>query len=210
MLINEIENYTGISKNDNRGFSAELQWWRDYGASALGIGVIGNFSISMVTIGKYNRKTIAVYDTKVKKYAMFLRVAPFLGGAQNCYQEEYVIADKPYRGMNLPVKIYTFMIKTQNMILISDAMQTEGAQSIWKKLSEVQGIGVFGYNIVTHKVFQIDVEEYGADVYDTDLNAEIEYLQQENSISAEEELKILRPARRETREHIRLFAAKTK
>ena len=208
MNILEISHYTAIGERDSMPFSEELAHWEKITTLAPPniIATIGQFQILMTPPIQDAGILVAAYDAKNKKYAMFLNLKHFHGGAKNCYQEKFVIANKSYRGMNLPVKIYASLIKNQNLILVSDTMQTRGAQSIWEKLDKVPGIGVFGYNTKTHNVFQLDTE----DAYDTDIKNEIEYLEREGTIAAEEELKKLRIAKGETVRDIRLFAAKTK
>ena len=42
-------------------------------------------------------------------------------------------------------KLYTYMVRKLNMILMSDSLQSEGGKAIWYKLSAEPGVTVFGW-----------------------------------------------------------------
>jgi len=223
MLLHEIETIDFISKS-NQTFNTLKKDWAElikkFRPYLLGT-ISGKFRIGAVDgslKGTSSNKLVAVYDRQANKYAAFLQLEKFSASA---YAESVVAADPAYRGINLPVQLYTFLVQEEGMIIVSDEVQTLGARSIWEKLAKTPGIGVYGYNDKTGKVFQVDMDDlFNEDVYDEGLNQEIEHLENEEYelqdtrderyFQIKKELEKLYDARTETNHHIRLFAARAK
>ncbi len=53
------------------------------------------------------------------------------------------------------VKLYEFLIKKQNLTLISDQVQSPGGQRIWKQLHRKSSICTYGWNFKTNKAVDI-------------------------------------------------------
>jgi hypothetical protein len=221
MLLSEIEILNDISDGNTTfnvmlgNWNAELKKNRPY--------LIGKISdkFRLAGIDDVNGKTIAAYDLKENRYAAFLQIQHFFGGAPNVFATLVVSADKPYRGINLPTMLYATLIQEEGMILISDETQTEGGKSIWEKLAKVKGIAVYGYNTNTKKVFQVDMDDlFNEDVYDEGLNQEIADLENEEYelqdtrderyFRIKKELEKLYNARTDTNNNVRLFAARAR
>lgn len=223
MLIREIETIDFISKSNQTFKTLEKDWksliqkFKPYLLGTIG----GKFRVGAVDgslAGNAPNKLVAAYDLEGQKFAAFLQLTKFSNSA---YQESVIAADTAYRGINLPVQLYTFLIQEEGMIIVSDEVQTMGARSVWEKLAKVPGIGVYGYNDKAKKVFQVDIDDlFNEDVYDEGLNQEIETLENEEYelqdtrneryFKIKTELDNLYAARLETNHHIRLFAARAK
>jgi hypothetical protein len=217
MLLKEIESIDFISKS-NATFTTLLKDWSALirKSKPYLLGTIGKFRIGAVD--SESGKIIVAYDLKADKYAAFLQLDKFSKAA---YAESIVAADPAYRGINLPLQMYSFLILDEGMIIVSDEIQTKGARSIWEKLAKEPGIDVYGYNTETKKVFQIDPDDlFNEDVYDEGLNQEIEHLENEEYelqnarddryFQVKKELEKLYAALRETKNHVRLFAARAR
>ena len=104
----------------------------------------------------------------------------FNGAAKNVFVVSIVAANKEYRGINLPTQMYSYLIQEEGLILVSDEIQTLGGRSVWEKLAKIKGIGIYGYNTNTKKVFSVDMDDiFNEDIYDDGLNDEIETLESE-------------------------------
>jgi hypothetical protein len=220
MRLNEIEMIDFISKSNSTFDLLKKEWeeaikkFRPYL-----LGTIGQFRIAVVdSRSKFvSVKRVVAYDLKANKYAAFLQLEKF---SNNAYAETIISADKAYRGINLPLDMYSFLIKEEGMIIVSDEIQTIGARSIWEKLAHEQGIDVYGYNTKTKKVFQVDTDDlFNEDVYDDELRNELETLENElaevsndpnRTKQLRSEINNLRNQIRETKNFIRLFAARSK
>ena len=97
----------------------------------------------------------------------------FNGAAKNVFVVSIVAANKEYRGINLPTQMYSYLIQEEGLILVSDEIQTLGGRSVWEKLAKIKGIGIYGYNTNTKKVFSVDMDDiFNEDIYDDGLNDE--------------------------------------
>ncbi len=223
MLLHEIEAIDFISKSNATFKTLEKDWTnliKKFRPYLLGT-IAGKFRVAAVDgslEGNAQNKLVVVYDTNENKYAVFLQLTKFSNSA---YQESIIAANREYRGIDLPVQLYAFLIEEDGMIIVSDEVQTMGARSVWEKLATIPNIGVYGYNDKTKKVFQVDMDDlFNEDVYDEGLNQEIENLENEEYelqdvrdsryFQIKRELEKLYKARIETNHHIRLFAARTK
>jgi hypothetical protein len=243
MILSEIELFGDISKS-SMTFRMMMKDWNDWVKKAKPnrpylLGSVDQFKLAGIDNYAYGResKMIAAYDSKASKYAAFIQLQHFPGAAQNIFEELIVAADKPYRGLNIVTKMYDYLINEEGLIILSDESHSSGGRHVWEQLAKMPGIGIYGYNTKTKKVFQVDMDDlFNEDVYDTGLVDEIDNLQQElleledelermktgrvaNIIWVKQNKKIeqvkkelanLNVARRETIEDIRLFAARKK
>jgi hypothetical protein len=227
MQIFEIELTTDMN---TRGDSFKLMlkdWFTALKrAKSIFLGTVGKFQIFGIDDPVTKDRLITAIDGKTP--AVLIQLSHYTKGASNCFETQLITADEQYRGINLPTKIYAFLIREKSFILISCANQSLGAQHIWSSLAKESGIGVYGYNIKTHKVFQVDMKDlFNEDIYDTELNKEIQALYDEledipwldknrdetNVIREKEidkEIAKLEKVQSETREDVRLFAARSR
>ena len=228
MHLFEIELATGILNAQT--FSMMAADWRENAkqyAPAV-VGQIDRFKIFMIEMLLFGSPAmyVAAFDTKEKRYAAYLQMEHLWEAkAQNCYVARLVSVGKAYRGLNLATKMYSFLIKNENLIIVSDETQSEGGRSLWVKLAKEPGIQVYGFNTETRKVFQVDMDDlFNEDVYDDEIEKEIvDLTREQNSIEdsknpddikrlkkIEKELESLEKSSSAARNNIRLFATEVR
>lgn len=179
MKLNEIEMMSDISKTDQTFQSLQMDWRERFPSGRKHIiGSFGNFRIGVLD---GNQQTmIAAYDIKANRFAAFIQMQHFHGGAPNIYEELVIGATKQYRGMGLASKMYALFIQEDGAIVISDSSHSAGGRSVWVQLSNEPGIVIHGYNLDIKEVFQVDVEDwFNDDVYDEGLHQEVDDLERE-------------------------------
>lgn len=173
MRLNEIESIY-LDKNDEL-FNEIYGKYTHFGDPDYEIvGNIGLYEIHYVD-NSYG-EIYALFDEKSKKYVLMLLLYKF--GKEGRQIEKIGVRNK-YRGLNLPLKLYSWLVQ-HGTILVSGYAQTKGGRSIWEKLARIPGIFMFGYDVKTKEAFQIDQNDiFNEDVYSEDIENEIKYLEQE-------------------------------
>tara|TARA_R110002074_G_scaffold138625_1_gene283880 strand:- start:97 stop:615 length:519 start_codon:yes stop_codon:yes gene_type:complete len=130
---------------------------------------------------------IWVYDRKVTKrirnwdddmetrYRIAARVE--LSKERGAWHVDLLSVDSRYKGNNLAIKIYKFLMKKMDITLMAGTSQSAGGRYVWNKLSKTPGVVVYAKKSPYSKV--IDFPKTGKrelvgkvfDLYDS--NAEI-------------------------------------
>jgi hypothetical protein len=180
MLLNEIVREKEIS--DDTGMFSDIldsveRTYKGQEDDYKIEGRIGKYEIhSVIGMGEV-RYFFMLFDLVNKKYAVAVELSKF-GKNPTTFQIEKTGADSAYRGLNLPVKLYAWLIQHKNIILVSGYTQTHGGQSIWEKLAKTPRILVFGYNSQKHQSFQIDKNDpFDEDVFNEIADEEIAELE---------------------------------
>jgi hypothetical protein len=178
MLINEIYSEKYVDKSNDM-FSDILCSFDDalYGNknSYLVEGNIGNFEIRSTTF-RANWYYYMLFDKNKNKYAFGVELTKF-GRNPRCLQIDKIGGQDGYRGMDLSVKLYSWLILQKQIILISGFSQSAGGRSIWERLAKTSNIFMFGYDITSKESFQIDTDDlFNEDIYAEDINDDINYL----------------------------------
>jgi hypothetical protein len=98
----------------------------------------------------------------------------------NTWQIDLISVNDNYRGLNLPILMYRFLLKNLKLKILSGNEQTKGGRSIWERLVKIQGIDCFGYDMKSNKLFQIDKNDlFNEDIWNNNLTDEIDYIQDE-------------------------------
>jgi hypothetical protein len=204
MHLTEISSISRIKNNDlfNQLLS-HWQWGIDQeNVQPKKIGNIYGFEILTVYISHYHSLYYALKDASKNQYALFVCFGNFPPSSKNnkCLQETMIGVKRLYRGLGLPVALYSWLILKQNKIIMSDYIQTYGGRSIWEKLAKVPNIYIFGYDVPNKKSFQIDQTDlFNEDIYSEELANERDQLQRDyddlkksEDISKQELIKIKR------------------
>ncbi len=182
MQINEIEAINYVSKGNDLFDRIEKLWSENikHGNKFLIIGKLGTFEIHQI-IDYLSSSSVyfGVYDSLNKSYAYLCQCSYFQKSKSTI--EEHIISVKPkYRGLNLPVRLYAWLIKKKNLTIISSDQHSPGGRNVWERLANTSGIFVYGYNMFRKKAFQIDPNDISSfEIYDIDLQEEIDDLQTE-------------------------------
>jgi hypothetical protein len=184
MLLSEIESYNGISHKNSLFYDILKRWKIAIGREEKQytvIGHIGKFEVRGIK-GMVNGLMcwdLMVVDPNVKSYVAGVDLTGFGRKARSWQVDRVGVANK-YQGMNLSVKIYEWLIKEQNLILLTGMSQTAGGRSIWERLASIPGIFIFGYDINKKESFQVDQKDlFNEDVYSDELTKERDELQNE-------------------------------
>jgi hypothetical protein len=196
MKLCEIENLKSIKKS-NTGFN-ELYWsWKDLqrrGNIFDVVGKLNNFEIQYnteyISSFYYGDKYYSLYDKKQNQYAMIVHLSKFKN-KESVLEVDMVGVENKYKGLNLSVKLYAWLIKNKSITLVSGRQQSPGGRSIWERLAKVPGIFMFGFNILSEKSFQIEQNDlFNEDIYDDELQKEADYLYREYNATEKEMHKI--------------------
>ncbi len=176
MKLFEIENVTTVAKN-NIFFDKMSEDWNEVKEDAKIIGKLNTFNI-LCSI-ENNEIFYALYDTIKKSYVLFSVLKRF-GKYKNSYNTHLLSIKPEYSSLNIPVKFYSWLIKKQDLILVSCDKQSIGGRSVWEKLANYPGIHIFGYNQKTKELFEIDSSElFNENIYTQEIDDEIEQLNKE-------------------------------
>ena len=149
---------------------------------------MGQYKILCIAGGSWRTKNdlYALYDITTNKYALFAELYRFRNSL-SCLAIYQIGVNARYKGFNLPVKFYSWLIKNKNITLMSGESQSIGGRSIWERLAKVSGIFIFGYNVWSKKTFQIDQNDlFNEEVYDAELRKDLEDLEEEFNFNYEE------------------------
>ncbi len=181
MLLKEIESANYITKDDGYLFYDLYKTWNYSEKQSKILGKINSFEVRFINFNFCGTqiKIYALFHIINEEYVMFVETRSFKGNTRSIMIERTAI-HKDYQGMNLSVKLYSWMILNQNLILVSGNAQSPGGRSIWERLAKIRGIFMFGYNFVDKLAFQIDQNDlFNEDLYDSDLNDELTELYKE-------------------------------
>ena len=182
MRLDEIEIDTYIRK-DNSMFSGILSdiksamKWTDGDGKLISVGKIGKFIIQQLDTedGRY----YTLYDSTKKTNAAAASTS-YWGRSKKVLHVDLLGVATKYQGLNLPILLYSWIIKTQNMALMSGDVQSPGGRAVWEKLAHVPGIFMFGYDHDSRKAYQIDQNDlFNEEIYDAEVEDDIRILQQE-------------------------------
>jgi hypothetical protein len=155
------------------------------GAYKSVVGSIGDF---LVVTKKAQQLFFFLIDKSNKKVVMACQGSNKYTGLF-CIERIGVV--KSHRGMQLPIKLYSFLIKKLNYRIVSDITQSVGGRSIWEKLMKVPGIDVVGYNTRSKQTFQIDPEQpYNNDVWSSEIDDEIADFEHEKDEVGKDSIKL--------------------
>jgi hypothetical protein len=132
-------------------------------------------------------QTIWVYDRNVTKRARYCRngvetryriVAKVELSKDRCaWHVDLLQVDSRYKGNNLAVKIYRFLMRKMAITLMAGSSQSPGGRYVWNKLAKSSGVTVYAKKSPYSKVFDFPKSgkrELTGKVFDLyDSNAEI-------------------------------------
>ena len=132
-------------------------------------------------------QTIWVYDRNVTKRARYCRngvetryriVAKVeLSKDHRAWHVDLLQVDSRYKGNNLAVKIYRFLMRKMDITLMAGSSQSPGGRYVWNKLAKSSGVTVYAKKSPYSKVFDFPKSgnrELTGKVFDLyDSNAEI-------------------------------------
>ena len=98
----------------------------------------------------------SVFNPNTRKVELYLSGTRFVDNEQSF--KIYGIYARPNNQVKA-IKLYEFLIKKLDLILISDKVQSPGGQRIWKQLHRKKSINVYGWNFKTQK--HVNLEEGG-------------------------------------------------
>jgi len=79
--------------------------------------------------------------------------------------------------MNLPAKLYRWLILNQNLTLMSGSSQSVGGKRVWQSLAHLKGIFVAGYDEKRKQLFQLDPDNLDNEyIYDSEIEEDIDDL----------------------------------
>jgi hypothetical protein len=61
----------------------------------------------------------------------------------NAWHVDMLRVDSRYKGNNLAIKVYRFMMKKMNITMMAGTQQSAGGRYVWNKLSKTPGVVVF-------------------------------------------------------------------
>lgn len=178
MLLSEIESINYVNKKNSLFYEIleAFMEYKNYTNVSLE-GKIQNFEIRSLKF--HSALYIMMYDLTTKKYVVGAVLTPF-GRAKRAWQVESIGVKGNYQGMNLSVKLYEWIVKQKNLILITGMSQSIGGRSIWERLVNISGIFIFGYDIDREQSFQIDQKDlFDEDIYSDELIKERDELKNE-------------------------------
>ena len=137
--------------NDYEYSKEENNQWKKLKKDNMAIltGKIGIFQI--YSHRENNTYSFALYDSSRNKFIMFLYLNKNLDFPKNAWQIILVYLDPIYRGTNLSLKIYLWLILRKNIILVSDDTQSQAATLLWSKLAKYPNVSVYGLDTNTKK-----------------------------------------------------------
>ena len=162
---------------------------------ALGYGNLDNLELVGRAFGydiyvdgeerTYN--TVWVYDRNVTKRVRTLygdmetryRIAAKveLSKERGAWHVDLLSVDSRYKGNNLAIKIYKFLMKKLDITLMAGTSQSAGGRYVWNKLSKTPGVVVYAKKSPYSKVFDFPKagkRELAGKMFDLyDSNAEI-------------------------------------
>lgn len=94
----------------------------------------------------------SVFDPKTRKVELYLSGTRFINNERSF--RIYGIYARPNNQIRA-IKLYEFLIKKLNLVLISDKTQSPGGQRIWKQLRRKNSISVYGWNFKTQSPVDI-------------------------------------------------------
>src|ERR1035441_6360862 len=178
MKLDEIINFDSFTKGLS-AFKACSETWElalNEGSIPKVIGTLNGFDIHFMKCEKMKAYLYGLFDPKTNNAIMIADLSPF-GKSGKVFQINLIGIDDSYRGLNFPVKLYSWIIKERNFALMTGYQQTIGGRSIWEKLGKIPHIFIFGYNTKTKESFQIDQRNlFNEDLYTDDIQDEIAQL----------------------------------
>jgi hypothetical protein len=94
----------------------------------------------------------SVFDPNIRKVELCLSGTRFIDNERSF--KIYGIYARPNNRVKA-IKLYEFLIKKLNLILISDKIQSPGGQRIWQQLRRKKSIAVYGWNFKTQQPVDI-------------------------------------------------------
>ena len=159
---------------------------------ALGYGNLDNLELVGRAFGYdiYNEeetptyRTVWVYDRNVTKRVRTLygdmetryRIAAKveLSRERGAWHVDLLSVDSRYKGNNLAIKIYKFLMRKMDITLKAGTSQSAGGRYVWNKLSKTPGVVVYAKKSPYSKVFDFpktgnrELVSKVFDLYDSD------------------------------------------
>jgi hypothetical protein len=114
-------------------------------------------------------------DDMETRYRIAARVE--LSKERGAWHVDLLSVDSRYKGNNLAIKIYKFLMKKMDITLMAGTSQSAGGRYVWNKLSKTPGVVVYAKKSPYSKVFDFPKtgkRELVGKVFDLyDSNAEI-------------------------------------
>jgi hypothetical protein len=114
-------------------------------------------------------------DDMETRYRIAARVE--LSKERGAWHVDLLSVDSRYKGNNLAIKIYKFLMKKMDITLMAGTSQSAGGRYVWNKLSKTPGVVVYAKKSPSSKVFDFPKtgkRELVGKVFDLyDSNAEI-------------------------------------
>ena len=105
----------------------------------------------------------SVFDPCARKVELYLSGTRFVDNERSF--KIYGIYARPNNRVKA-IKLYEFLIKKLNLVLISDKTQSPGGQRIWRQLRRKSSISVYGWNFKTQQPVDISGKQLN-DIYIT-------------------------------------------
>ena len=105
----------------------------------------------------------SVFDPDTRKVELYLSGTRFVDNERSF--KIYGIYARPNNQVKA-IRLYEFLIKKLNLVLISDKTQSPGGQRIWRQLRRKSSISVYGWNFKTQRPIDISDKNLN-DVYVT-------------------------------------------
>ena len=112
--------------------------------------------------------SFSVFDPHSRKVELYLSGTRFLNNPRSF--KIFGIYARPKNSVPA-IKLYEFLIKKLNLILISDKIQSPGGQKIWKQLRRKKLINVYGWDFKNEKYIDI-TGKHLEEIYVTDKQIE--------------------------------------
>jgi hypothetical protein len=191
MTLNEIINIDRVSKSSDLYLKLVHNWieGEKIDRPIKILGKLSGYEIQYMEIPQYKGYYYGLFDKNKNQFAFFLELSKF-GRTTKCLQVEMAGIKDEYSGMNLPIKLYSWLILQQGIVMVSGFEQSIGGRSIWERLAKVSGVFIFGYDTKTKTSFQLDQNDiYNEDIYSRDVTDEYnDLIQQRNSSSDKNEI----------------------
>ena len=74
-------------------------------------------------------------------------------GQRGAWHVDMLNVDSRYKGNNLAIKIYRFIMKKMNITLMAGTSQSAGGRYVWNKLAKTPGVVVYAKKSPYSKIF---------------------------------------------------------
>ena len=97
------------------------------------------------------KRARGMYGEMETRYRIAARVE--LSKERGAWHVDLLSVDSRYKGNNLAIKIYKFLMKKMDITLMAGTSQSAGGRYVWNKLSKTPGVVVYAKKSPYSKVF---------------------------------------------------------